>query len=153
MSVSRTMAHKQSDSHDCDWAENANHNFIIREIKSVEHTLEGVSQQAYNIVADSSDREAFDGLLQSQLQLRSLAHSFEDIAVLLLHCDIDLCAQQLRCPRQFPGQIYLPLFYRKAGLQRRRHPPTQEGRKCLPIGHGFKGDGSNPAKHDVLIGG
>src|SRR6478752_4842744 len=48
-----------------------------------------VTEEADDVIADRRDREALDRLLQPQLEAGALVHGRQQVAVLLLECDID----------------------------------------------------------------
>jgi hypothetical protein len=85
------------------------------------------------IISDGSDREAFDRLLQLQLQAGSMVHLAQEIAILTFKIDFDTRSQQLRGARQFALKIVLPSLGGGAGPYRGRQPTSQETRKSGQI--------------------
>ena len=86
-------------------------------------SLDDVSEQSQQVIADSDHRQSFDGLLQPKLQLGAAVHGLQEIAVLCLKGDINASPQQVACPGNAtaqcfdaPGQV-VPCFHgrRKSG--------------------------------------
>ena len=64
------------------------------------HAFDEIAQQANHVIADGSDREAFNGLLQACLQLGALVQCFEQFDILPRQLQINARADEIGCARR-----------------------------------------------------
>ena len=69
---------------------------------------ENVGNEPDEIIADRDDRQAFDRLLEAQLELGAAVHRGQEVAILLRKRNVDTGSQQLTGPRRALQQVLDP---------------------------------------------